>query len=53
MARYRVTEVKLYECSCDPNVKFTEKELKAHVRSHKVAGDRVFFEASGGYSYEM
>jgi hypothetical protein len=53
MAQYELTEVKMYECSCDLNIKFTEKEMKLHVKSHKDAKNKVLICPSSGYSFEM
>ena len=53
MVLYKITETKMYECSCNESARFTEKEMKVHAQSHKDAGDKVVFEPSAGYSHEM
>lgn len=52
MAQYKVTEIRMYECSCDTTVRYTEKEIKIHAKSHKQAGDKVVLEPLSGYSFE-
>ena len=48
-----VTEIRYYTCTCDKSARFTEKELKIHIKLHKDARDRVVFEPWGGLSFEM
>jgi hypothetical protein len=43
----------MYTCSCDTSVEFTDKEIKAHAKSHNNNGDKVVLETSAGYSFEM
>jgi hypothetical protein len=53
LARYTMTEMRVYKCSCSPNSTFTEKEMKVHAQRHKNEGHQVFVEALVGYEYEF
>jgi hypothetical protein len=53
MTEYKLREIRMYECSCDTRVRYTEKEMKAHAKSHKDAKNVVVIEPVAGYSFEM
>jgi hypothetical protein len=53
MAKYQLTEIRMYECSCDTTVRYTDAEMKLHAQSHKDSGSKVIVQPIAGYSFEL
>jgi len=53
MVQQKVLEIRMYECSCDPKARYSDEEIKVHVKSHKEAGQKVVLQPLAGYSFEM